>query len=262
MTFSSVYETVIKGSVECRSSEEAAALAQLAKLYRRAHEVVSTPQKPMSYEDRCLRTANLERILSGIQRILNIRAGTDRNEVADMYEKVAFAIKKYKSLRPDTSEWYGAFVEALKASITVARFENQESRADKYNRVIPMYDRLRHQCAVREGQVPCSFEWHDSQAAMFVTRKAIASIEGNQDHVRIAEAREALHRDASMVFRLNSSLRLGSLAWFANAEKLHHVVRRLEADPETISTLRPGSNPGHHGARLDIEDLQAPTSKE
>lgn len=230
-----MYNKVMECSVDCRTLEDAAALAQLANLYRRAHDVVSTPTKSMSYEDRCLRTAKLERIVSDIQLAMNIR-DVDRKEVANMYEKVAIAIKQYKSCRPDTSKWYEAYVEALRASVAVARFENQPARAETYHRVIPMYERLRILCIEREKHDPGSSHWHDSMAAMYAAKAQIAEIQGCRDQVSIARSRGGLHRDASMAVRLNSSLRPGSLAWFANAEKLHHVVRRLETDPESIAT--------------------------
>ena len=231
-----MYTKVMQCSVDCRTSEEAASLARLANLFRSAHDVVSTPTKGMAYEDRCLLTAKRERIVSDIQRSMNIRVDFDRHEVANMYERVANAIKKYKSRRPDTSEWYEAFVEALDASIAVARFENQEDRADTYRQVIPSYKLLRDLCIERSKHEPGSADWHDYMASMHAAKTMIAEIQGDDNHVRSSESRESLHRDASMAVRLNSSLRPGSLAWFANAEKLHHVVHRLETDPESIAT--------------------------
>lgn len=232
--FDTLYARVMERCKKC-ALEDATFLLHLAKMYRRALDISSLPDLNMSYEDRCSRTAKLENTIADIQDMMRVTPSTNRRMIAGMYEKVVVAIKKYKSFNKDTASWNHAFVEALKASIEIAEFEGDVIRADKYRKVIPFYESLRCLAEIQSSLDVNSAEWHDIMLRIYEEKKNI-SLEGSLEHIDEIEHLAMLHRDASIAIRLNTLLPVGSLVWFSNAEKLHHIINRLGSDLNSISS--------------------------
>ena len=234
-----MYSELYKAVLECSrhsTFEDSTSLAGLATLYRKANDIASVPGDTMSYEDRCMRTAKLEYVIADIQDMMFINTSSKRRMIALMYENVATAIKKYKSLDQDSVSWNEAFIEALQASIEVAEFERDIERANNYRKVIPFYRSL---CDLAEARVSLdvnSADWHDVMTRVYNEKTNIALARDAREHIDAFKARATMHRDAAIAIRLNESLSVGSLAWFVNAEKLHRVVNRLEADPNSIAS--------------------------
>ena len=217
-----------------RCPDDARSLVHLAKLYRKANDIVSTPADGMSYEGRCMRTARLENVIADIQDWLLIKPRVDRRSISLLYEKVSKAIALHKSLDRESAAWNDAFVEALHASVAVAEFEGYPDRARLYRAVTPFYESLSKLVAERDALDADTAEWHDVMSLIHEERRKIAF--AGRSRRDASGERATLHRDAAMAIRLNQSLRMGSAAWFANAERLHHVTHRLEGDVDSIPT--------------------------
>lgn len=231
--YSKLYDDVLERCQHC-AAEDATSLASLARLYRKAKDIASATSYELTYEDRCMRVAKLEHVIADIQDMMFIKTSGRRRSIACMYERVYHAIKKYKSLEQDTVSWNEAFVEALKASIEVAEFEGDSERSSNYRAIVPFYESLRDLAVVRDSLDANSADWHDVMNKMSDEKASIAMVGGLD--IEPFKVRASLHREAAIAIRLNDSLCLGSIAWFANAQKLHHVIHRLHADPDTIGT--------------------------
>jgi hypothetical protein len=233
--YATFYDKVLECCRNC-TFEDATSMARLARLYRKAKDVASVPADDMTYEDRCARTAELEHVIADIQDMMFIKTSEKRRQIAFMYERMANAIKKYKSLAQDTVSWNEAFIEALKASIEVAEFERDPQRAATYRNIIPLYESLRNLVEIRDSLEVNSADWHDAMTNIYVEKQNIARTGGAHLDLQTFLERASLHREAAVAIRLNNSLSLGSIAWYANAHKLHHAIHRLQADPDHIGT--------------------------
>lgn len=211
-------------------------MARLARLYRKAKDVAAVPAEDMTYEDRCARTAELEHVIADIQDMMFIKTSERRRQIAFMYERMANAIKKYKSHVQDTAAWNEAFTEALKVSVEVAEFERDPRRADRYRNIIPLYESLRNLVEISDSLEVNTADWHDAMTNVYIEKRNIALAGGAHTDLQTFRERASLHREAAVAIRLNSSLSLGSIAWYANAHKLHHAIHRLQADPDQIGT--------------------------
>lgn len=233
--YGTFYDKVLECCRNC-TFEDATSMARLARLYRKAKDIASVPADDMTYEDRCARTAELEHVIADIQDMMFIKTSGRRREIAFMYERMANAIKKYKSLEHDTVAWNDAFLEALKASIEVAEFERDPRRADAYRSIIPFYESLRNLVEIRDSLEVNTADWHDAMTNIYTEKQNIARTGSAELDFQTFRERASLHREAAVAIRLNSSLSLGSFAWYANAQKLHHAIHRLHADPDLIGT--------------------------
>jgi hypothetical protein len=235
--FANCYDKVLLCCRNC-TFEDATSMARLARLYRKAKDIASAPEADMSYEDRCLRTADLEHVIADIQDMMFIKTSDSRRRIASMYERVAKAIKKYKSLDECSVPWNEAFVEALRASIDVAQFEGAPERAAKYRNSIPFYESLRNLTEIRDSLDVNTADWHDVMTNIYTVKQNIARAGGSDPDFQKFRERAALHREAAVAIRLNGTLSLGSMAWYSNAQKLHHAIHRLHAEPDHIGTGR------------------------
>lgn len=227
------YHKVLECCHDC-TLEEATVMARLARLYRRANDVASASAYDTTYEDRCARTAELEQVIADIQDLMFIRTSDTRRKIACVYERMANAIKKYKAFEQDSVSWNEAFVEALKASIEVAEFEGDPKRAAKYKQIIPLYESLRNLVVIRDSHHVNTADWHDAMSKIYIEKHNIVVASGEFPNVQPLRDRAALHLEAAVAIRLNNSLSLGSIAWYANAQKLHHAIHRLHADLDHI----------------------------